>query len=103
FKQKVEHEILSLEMSDGEALAIKDILTLCHDQPKILIEILKGAQVQIEGSQIYDRWKALPAARERISSHPHIEGTKQYGVAGPVAHEILFGLVETNGKTSTFF
>lgn len=67
-------------------------------------EIFRGAHIRVEDDgELYERWANLKRARKRISSHPSIKGTKQYGIEGPWVHEILFGVVEEDGKRKTFF
>ena len=88
--------------SDEEALIIHDILEFTEEYS--LYEILKGAHVRIEDNGLlYEKWRSLENSRERISSHPAMKGSKQYGVMGSLFSEILFGVVEENGKICTFF
>lgn len=87
-----------------EHAIVKDLLALFQKQPDLLRQVLKGGHVRIDDAgDYYNSWRGLQSARARISSHPNIPGTKQYGVMGPWVHEILFGVVEDEGKTKTFF
>lgn len=89
----------------------KEILNdLLHMEltPHQMREVLKGAHVRLsDDGSFYEKWKELgenkKGFRERISSHPSIAGSKQYGIEGPCVHEFLFGIVEDKGEKKTFF
>lgn len=94
--------ILNESVGLDEAVIMNNLIEMLT--PEALGEVLKGAHYRlIDDGFYYREWSQLKAARERISSHPSLPGSKQYGVAGPLSHEILFGIVEDKGRTCTFF
>jgi hypothetical protein len=106
FKQHLIKELEASQPSDGEAEIFRDILNILAKEgcSEHLGEILCGAHVRLEDSgEFYNKWKELPHAHARISSHDHIPDFKQYGLAGDWFHEILFGIVMDQEKPKTFF
>ncbi len=66
---------------------------LTHDQ---LVELLEGGHLLVPGHGLLDRWAQLSGAHPRTSSHYHQAHEhpaygRQYGLAGPFVHEVLFG------------
>lgn len=104
FKHRVEQKIVSLKVGRDEAVILTDIMQLTANKPSSLRDILKGAHVRLKDDGfLFSKWEALPEARNRISSHPSIDGIDQYGISGPITHEVLFGIVEVDGELMTFF
>jgi hypothetical protein len=104
FKDRVERQIASLKVGRDEAVILMDIMELTADKPSALRDILKGAHVRIkDGGFLFTKWEILPEARNRIFSHPSVHGIEQYGVSGPITHEVLFGIIEVDGELMTFF
>lgn len=104
FKNRVEGQIGLLKVGKDEAVILVDVMQLTANKPSALRDILKGAHVRIrDNGFLFSKWEALPEARERISSHPSVYGIEQYGVSGPIAHEVLFGIIEIDGELMTFF
>ena len=90
--------------SQDEHIIVQDLLGLLKNQPELLLQVLKGGHVRLDDNgDLYTKWRGLSAARERVSSHPSLPGSKQYGVMGPWVHEILFGIVQEEGRVKTFF
>lgn len=85
-----------------ELIVLKDLISLLNEDQ--LVELFKGAHVCIDDEGVfYDKWSRLSTAHSRISSHPHIVGSKQYGIQGPWTHEILFGICDSNqGRVETW-
>lgn len=104
-KKKVKTILDKTIPSIEELVIFIDIIQLLDSRGvNYTAEIFKGAHIRIEDNgELYERWANLKSARKRISSHPSIEGTKQYGIEGPWVHELLFGVVEVNGVRHTFF
>lgn len=102
FREAIE-DALHSEVGYDEAEVIQDILQLFADKYSFR-HVLEGAHVRINDNGFYyAKWESLPSARARISSHPSVEGLDQYGIAGPISHEILFGIIEVEGVIMTFF
>lgn len=103
FKKIVFSQLSNSDPTDDELSVFNAIINF-DLSGKQMAEILKGAHVRIDdGGHLYDIWSNLSSAHERISSHPSLTGSKQYGIMGPWTHEILFGVVEDHGKHKTFF
>ncbi len=99
FKQRVLVSLSDSSPSEGEKVILFDMLNLTDD----IDEMLRGAHIRVDDKgKLYKKWKDLEGAHERISSHPHVIDSKQYGIRGPWFHEILFGIVEEEGKKKTF-
>lgn len=88
-------------ITEDEALIMNALMKLL--KPEEIIEALKGAHLRLRDNGVYyQKWSGLSSARDRVSSHPAKAGSIQYGIAGPLSHEILFGIVEEKGETYTF-
>lgn len=87
----------------SDELSVLRDLTSIMDRDQ-LRELWKGAHIRIsDGGELYKKWSELNSARSRISSHPHVPGSKQYGIQGPLTHEILFGICENEkGEIETW-
>lgn len=73
-----------------EVAILADVMRI-KDAQRGLREILSGAHVTIfDQGKRYDRWRVLPTAQTRRSSH-RSDGP-QYHVDGPFTHTILFGV-----------
>ncbi len=104
FVENFERKMSHITVGRDEAAVINDLLPLLASDPSFLQKVLQGAHVRInDNGNLYFQWSDLEAARERISSHPSLPDSKQYGIIGPVAHEILFGIVEVDNQILTFF
>lgn len=104
FKNRVEEQIADLRVGSDEADVLLDIMQLVADKPSALRDILKGAHVHVNDQGfLFSKWETLPSVRDRISSHPGIIDVEQYGISGPICHEVLFGIVEVKGELLTFF
>jgi hypothetical protein len=104
FKNRVENQIIELHVGTDEAVVLFDVMQLIAHRPSALRDILKGAHVRLQDNgYLFSKWEVLPEARKRISSHLSVVGVDQYGIAGPITHEILFGIVEVDGELMTFF
>lgn len=104
-KIKVEYQFNSSSPKIDELVALIDIISLINEKGNnCTAEILKGAHIRInDGGALYQRWSSFNSVSERISSHPSLEGSKQYAIRGPWVRELLFGIVEENGTVHTFF
>ncbi len=104
FNQKIEKTTKSLPVGSDEAVVMQDIWQLLAHNPSLFQKVLNGAHVRVlDNGFLYFKWEELESARARISSHPSIPGSSQYGIVGPISHEILFGIVEIDGDILTFF
>lgn len=99
--KKITAAISKSGFSKADLDILEDIFLHCSQH---LHEVLKGAHVRLEdGGALYGKWAQLNA-RERISSHPSVKDSKQYGIEGEFIHECLFGIVEKkSGEVMTFF
>ncbi len=104
FIQKIEKTTKSLTVGSDEAVVMQDIWQLLAHNPSLFQKVLNGAHVRVfDNGYLYFKWEELESARKRISSHPSIPESFQYGIVGPISHEILFGIVEVDGDILTFF
>jgi len=104
FNIKVADITQKLQVGSDEAIVIQDIWQLLAHDPSLFQKVLQGAHVRvIDNGFLYFKWEELQSARARISSHPSFPGSIQYGIVGPISHEILFGIVEIDGDILTFF
>lgn len=94
-------------MNEPEKRCFLEMLSLLPSQKKkerinsleVIIEILKGGQIQIldEFGEYYDKWKQGDEGlvKERISSHHRKTKTKQeYGIYGKFLPQILIGTLK---------
>lgn len=104
FKTLILSKLNGSEPGTDESIILNDVLDLIEESPDLLIEILRGGHVRIDDSgHYYSKWRSLPSSHKRISSHPHIKQSDQYGLMGPWTHETLFGIVKEGDKVKTFF
>jgi hypothetical protein len=90
--RRSEHRLA--DASPAELTIFGDLLErgLTFDQ---LVQLLDGGHLLVPGRVALDRWRDLPGARARPSSHYRdlrgADAGPQYGLAGRFTHEILFG------------